>query len=129
MSGDSPQPVLDTSILQTLISLGQRRGRDLLGQLTQIFLDQGPKSFAHLRTAISEGNTKEVHETAHSLKGSYQSLGMPRLGELSRQLEEQGRTGDLSMSSETLRRLEETFETTRVELAAYLEAQTDATDP
>ena len=43
------QELLDRTTLETLASLGERRGKDLLGQLFGLFLDQGPKSFEALR--------------------------------------------------------------------------------
>lgn len=113
--------LLDRSTLETLFSLGERRGKDLLGQLFGLFLEQGPKSFASLGAALDAGDASEVKAVAHSLKGSYRSLGVPRLAEISRRLEEDGAAGNLERGPVLLTELEKSFEQTRVALKAFLE--------
>ena len=122
MGGQDPAAVdlLDESILQTLSMLGERRGKDLLGQLFGLFLEQGPTSFSSLRGALASGDAAEVKSTAHSLKGSYRSLGTPRLAELSRQLEEMGSSGQLAGGESILAELELCFGQTSEALRSFL---------
>ena len=115
--------LLEISILDTLATLGERRGKDLLGQLFSLFLEQGPKGFGELRKALDEGNAGEVKSVAHSLKGSYRSLGTPRLAELSRRLEELGTSGRLAGGQEVLSELETCFDQTSEALKHFLDAK------
>ncbi len=122
MGGQDPAAVdlLDESILQTLSMLGERRGKDLLGQLYGLFLEQAPTSFSSLRQALASGDADGVKSTAHSLKGSYRSLGTPRLAELSRQLEEMGSSGQLEGGETILAELESCFGQTSEALQSFL---------
>ncbi|MEM6792918.1 MAG: Hpt domain-containing protein [Acidobacteriota bacterium] len=123
---DKPSlPLLDLETLDTLRQLGRRRGRDLLGQLFGLFSDQGPESFAKLRRAALEGDAETVREVAHSLKGSYRSLGTPRLAKRCEALEERGRGGgDLAGLSSALDELERDFVQTREALELFLAGET-----
>ena len=103
--------------------LGERRGKDLLGQLFDIFLDQGPKGFAEIRDALQTGNAEQVKSVAHSLKGSYRSLGTPRIAELSRLLEDLGARGETDGGEAILDQLETCFEETSAALQTFLDAR------
>ncbi|MEM1202315.1 MAG: Hpt domain-containing protein [Acidobacteriota bacterium] len=118
-------PLLDLSTLQMLSDLGDRRGKDLLGQLYGLFIAQGPESFAKMRQAVASGEPNTVREVAHSLKGSYRSIGTPVLADLCFELEQRGKAGDLGDDADTvLDRLEETFEATSAALGDYLGRRT-----
>ena len=117
----SLEDLLDIQTLESLAMLGERRGKDLLGQLVALFSDQGPKSFKQLRQALAEGDATTVSETAHSLKGSYRSLGTVRLAQISETLERRGREGQLDGLDAELSELEETFSVTERQLEAFLE--------
>ena len=68
----------------------------MLKEVLQLFLDDVPARIGRLRAAWQAGNTVEVHRTAHSLKGSAGNIGATQLHDICRQLDEQGRAGDLS---------------------------------
>ncbi|MEO1365566.1 MAG: Hpt domain-containing protein [Acidobacteriota bacterium] len=123
MSGED---LLDAATLETLAQLGERRGRDLLGQLADLFSEQGPKSFATMRQAVAAADLKVVRETAHSLKGSYRSLGTVRLADLSAELEGLGRSGVLDGVEALLDDLEASFAATEVALRAFIERRKNA---
>ena len=120
------EALLDLTMLETLSSLGERRGKDLLGQLFGLYLQQGPEGFAKMRSALAVDDSAEIKSVAHSLKGSYRSLGTPRLAEISKQLEEKGTTGDLSGGGDLLDELEQTFDATTVALREFLAAKGNA---
>ncbi len=125
MAVEDPTAVelLDESILQTLSMLGERRGKDLLGQLFGLFLEQGPKGFTSLRQALASGDAVQVKSTAHSLKGSYRSLGTPRLAEFSRRLEEMGSSGELEGGESVVAELESCFAQTSEALRSFLSSR------
>lgn len=117
----SSEDLLDIGTLETLAMLGERRGKDLLGQLVALFSDQGPKSFEKLRAALADGDSAVVSETAHSLKGSYRSLGTLRLAAISEAIEHRGRQGRLDGLEVQLAELEEIFAATKGQLETFLE--------
>ena len=61
-----------------------------------MFLTEIPARLDRLRNAFASGNIEEVRRAAHSLKGSAGNIGANRLFAVCRQLDDQGRTGDLS---------------------------------
>ena len=124
--GASTEELLDLSILETLHSLGERRGKDLLGQLFGLFQQQGPQGFEQIRSALAVQQPSEIKSVAHGLKGSYRSLGTPRLAEICRVLEEKGGTGDLSGGEALLSELEEVFESTVAALKDFLASKGNA---
>lgn len=116
---------VDATVLGTLDDLGKRRGKDLLGQLFQIFVEQGPETFANMRRAVELANPNDLASSAHSLKGSYQSLGLPRLAKICTELESRGRAGQLSGLDVWLDHLEHEFDATRIALREYVEGRSE----
>lgn len=119
----SSEELLDLSMLDTLSDLGNRRGKDLLGQLFGLYLQQGPEGIANMRSAFAEGRASEIKSVAHSLKGSYRSLGTPKLATISKQLEDKGAADDLSGCDTLLDQLERAFDETTTALRDFLVAR------
>ncbi|MEM1182461.1 MAG: Hpt domain-containing protein [Acidobacteriota bacterium] len=114
------ESLLDKTILESLAALGERRGKDLLAQLVALFSEQGPKAFAAMRQALADGNSEVLRETAHSLKGSYRSLGVTRLAEISSDLEGLGRSGRFDGVEGLMDDLEATFTLTEEALQEFI---------
>lgn len=125
---EAPAELLDLSMLETLSMLGNRRGKDLLGQLFGLYLEQGPEGFAKMRTALAAGRSTDLKGVAHSLKGSYRSLGTPRLAAISKELEDKGSAGDLQGCDVLLDQLEQAFEETTVALRELLVSKGHSVD-
>lgn len=121
-------PRLDRETLGSLAELGQRRGKDLLTQLFGIFRDQGPAGIESMRQSLADGDTASLRETAHSLKGSYRSLGTPRLARLAEALENLGRAERLQGCAALVDALEREFRSTSDALGQFVEAQAGSTD-
>lgn len=79
----------------------------LLSELMDMLLDQIEKGIAQIAEAIEHRDAHGVEQTAHSLKGASASLGAERFRECAFQLEQIGRSGDLSDASSALARLSE----------------------
>jgi two-component system, sensor histidine kinase and response regulator len=79
---------------------------ELLQELCQIFLDESPKLLQKLRQAVTDGDSEGVMRAAHSLKGESSYLGASATSQAARQLEEMGRSKDLSRAGETVAVLE-----------------------
>jgi two-component system sensor histidine kinase/response regulator len=78
----------------------------LLQELCQIFLEESPKLLQKLQQAVAAGDADGVMRAAHSVKGESSYLGAGGTSQAARQLEEMGRSNDLSRAKETLGILE-----------------------
>lgn len=71
-------PVLDPAVLDSLRRLGERSGRDVLGELSGLYLSTAT---AQVRTAADLLRTRDLPELAriaHALKGSSSVIGARR---------------------------------------------------
>lgn len=112
MRFEAQEKLLDVEVLRNLVALGKGRENPLLVQLFELFRAQGPASIAVLRQAMEQRDTKQMRETAHSLKGSYRSLGAARLGELATGLEKRAMEANFEDCGELIDRLELEFSET-----------------
>lgn len=86
--------VIDGRRLELLRQLGARSGRNVLGELLRMFLEQAPGRLEDLRRARREDDLSQVESSAHSLKGTCINLGLSELAKLSGELEKLARQGD-----------------------------------
>lgn len=89
---------------QILERLGGDEG--LLDEVIGIFVDQAPRHLDALRQALAQGDAKAVEATAHNLKGELGYLGITKVAQKARELEELGRRHDLQPAAPTFSSLE-----------------------
>jgi HPt (histidine-containing phosphotransfer) domain-containing protein len=78
-SGDSFEVAeIDPDVVASLRRLGERSGRDVLGELTGLFLDQADNQLATARQQLADGRLNELARTAHAMKGSGSVIGARR---------------------------------------------------
>jgi HPt (histidine-containing phosphotransfer) domain-containing protein len=87
----------------------------LLHDVVEIFLAETPKNITALRLAIQQNDADTVEKTAHSLKGELGYLGVSKISQMARELEEAGRKNDLQGAVSIFRSFE-------LELTALLAA-------
>jgi two-component system sensor histidine kinase/response regulator len=80
--------------------------RELLGEVVAAFLIEGPALLEELRRALAANDPVMLRRGAHTLKGALRTLGIESAAELSAELEEIGRGGELSRASSVMARLE-----------------------
>jgi HPt (histidine-containing phosphotransfer) domain-containing protein len=88
---------------------------DVLTEVLELFLQDVPRRIARLRASCAAGDAAELHKTAHSLKGSAGNVGAQALLAICRQLDDQGRAGDLTEAKQLVDALDAEF--ARVEVA------------
>lgn len=66
-----------------------------LQEMLEIFLKSGGKDLEELEAAIAAGDAQRAHEASHSLKGSAGSLGLDRIFELAKAIDDKDRQGIL----------------------------------
>jgi CheY-like chemotaxis protein len=100
---------VDISVLVGLRELQGEGEPDILNELIELFLGEVPTQLKALREAAQVGETQSVERIAHTLKGSSANMGALRMEALCAELEEAGRSEDLSAASGQISRLEEEF--------------------
>ena len=106
---------MDVQVLEQLRSL--REG--LLPKVIQLFRSSTPELVETLNQSVLQGDADRVYKTAHSLKNSAANLGINALANLCRQLEAQGRQGDLSGAEERLAQLRALYDLALARLADF----------
>ncbi len=91
---------LREQILNTLSELIGANEPELFKELIQSYLDSSAVLTAELQTAIAEQNSTQLQHAAHSLKSTSASLGAKKLADLCKQLEQQGKAGELNGAAE-----------------------------
>ncbi|MCB1057098.1 MAG: response regulator, partial [Acidobacteria bacterium] len=114
---------VDPEVLDKLRRLQARTGRDVLGQLIEIFEAEGPRRVRVLHEALLAGDMSSLAFAAHALKGSGGTLGARRLAELCQHLEDLAGAGWSDRLPAILARLDAELEDV---LAALHQARWDA---
>ena len=87
-SGLSGQiPPLDPERIEILLDLGERSGRNVLTEVSRIFLDQAPNQKSQIREALKRKSFPQIAQIAHTWRGSAGNIGAIRLQYLLKQLE------------------------------------------
>jgi phosphoserine phosphatase RsbU/P len=81
-------PVLDSSALEALSTLGTAGDGDSFADIVGLFRDDLPESLAALFAALARGDREEVQRASHSLRGSGGQLGLLRLSALAGEIED-----------------------------------------
>lgn len=87
---------LDHSALEAMKTLGQSIGKDLVKELTLIFIEKTPEVLSDLQKAQSNRDKKVISEKAHYLKSSAGSLGALKLFEMCKHLEKSAKTVEVN---------------------------------
>lgn len=110
------QPLLDEEVLAELRDIME----DGFAELLDVFITDLPIQIECLRSAIAHGNADDLYQVAHKLKSGCGSIGVPRLAELVRRLEQAGRQKILEGAEELLRQVETVADGTVAGLQAQL---------
>jgi HPt (histidine-containing phosphotransfer) domain-containing protein len=102
--------VLDPDRLAELRQLDSAPdGSEFLCMLVDCFLTSASADLASLRAAVQRGDTTEMADLAHRLKGAAATLGSPGMVDLCQELEGLARTSGLAPARELLCCLEQEF--------------------
>ncbi|MHC5536833.1 response regulator, partial [Singulisphaera rosea] len=94
--------------------------REILREITEMFLDDAPGMIQGLAEAIDRGDAKALRLGAHTLKGSVSILGGLAATIVVARLEEIGRTGDLAEAEVALARVRLSLEQIRPALMSLV---------
>jgi two-component system, sensor histidine kinase and response regulator len=77
-----------------------------LGEVVGMFLADCPAMLAAIQAAVSAGDSKQIMNASHALKGTVSIFGAKKAVEAAQSLESMGRRGTLDNTSEALSVLE-----------------------
>ena len=124
MTKSYPVSSLDEIKTKMLAELQESMGdiaEDLLPELAPMLLEDAPDMLNSLNLAISAGNGPKVKELAHTLKGSCASMGIVGLAGICQEIENMGKSGDLSEAPERLEFARAEYEQVKQILNRYAE--------
>ena len=113
-------PKLDQAALAHIRALEEDGSTAVLDELIGIYLDESPNHLASLSAAALCRDGGELARAAHAFKSASQNVGARQLGELCRQLERLGKTGEMARAGTLVQALEKQFESIRPLLVAQM---------
>jgi HPt (histidine-containing phosphotransfer) domain-containing protein len=82
----------------------------LLVELIHVFLEEAPSLMTDIRRSIDQGDTELLRRAAHTLKGSLRIFETEHASNCAFQLEQTGKSGELSNATQDLAQLESAME-------------------
>lgn len=98
--------ILNPAALDKLSSIGESRGRDVLGKVVKLYQEQTPALLAAAREALEQGDTDALYRPAHGLKSSSANLGATQLAGRCAALESAAAEGRLDDAKDLLASVE-----------------------
>jgi len=112
------EPAIDEGVLRNLLD-DMGNDAEVVKELIQSFLEEGPKLLAEGRAACAQGNALEVQRAYHTLKSTAATFGAMQLSSLSKEIEQAARNGTLP-TPEAMAQADAHFEAARAQLVKRL---------
>jgi histidine phosphotransfer protein HptB len=113
---DESENALSKQTLQELKELGSYMGAEFFSKLLDTFGRDAAEHLAALRAATIGGETEQVREEAHALKGASLTIGALGMAQICLELERFGTAQNLEGAPEELARLEREFDRVKIEI-------------
>jgi HPt (histidine-containing phosphotransfer) domain-containing protein len=118
---ESPEPVLDPEILDSLRAIDAEGSPGFLHDLVEAFLADTVDRLAQIRQALDSGDGDVCEKAAHALKGSCGNVGALRLSRRMEELVVLARSGDLAPAQAVTAEAEREFAVVERMLKAELD--------
>lgn len=105
----SEETLLDVDTLNGIRVLQNPQSPDILGKLLEIYVANAPELIRQLHSAIQDGCSESIRDSAHSLKSASGNIGARKVFELSATLEDMGRDNKIDGACEVLEEIERLF--------------------
>jgi PAS domain S-box-containing protein len=112
------EPLLDQSALDNIRAVDD--DGSVLAEVVQMYLDEAPLQLGGLRQALSTASGKDLSRIAHALKSASFNVGAKRIGDICRDLEKQGKAGELAAAAESVAAIEHLYQRVRPRLVAEI---------
>ena len=111
---------LDKAALDNIRALDEGDDCSVLDEVIGMFLEEAPQLLAQMQAALASTDPAELARQAHALKSSSFNVGAKPLGELCRQIERQGKAGELPGLAALVSSALQTYQTIRPLLLAEM---------
>jgi signal transduction histidine kinase/DNA-binding response OmpR family regulator/HPt (histidine-containing phosphotransfer) domain-containing protein len=111
---------LDRRALDNIRAIDSDGGSALLDEMIGMYLDEAPRHLSKLNVALLRQDAAEIGLVAHAFKSASQNVGANQLGELCRELERQGKAGEIADAADLVQALEKQFQAVRPLLLAEM---------
>jgi HPt (histidine-containing phosphotransfer) domain-containing protein len=111
---------LDPEVLDRLRQLSAPGEPDVLAEVLSLFTADVPGRLARLRDALQAADAPAIQRLAHSVKGSAGNIGARALFDISRQLDDAGKAGDLQGAAALVALLEAEYQRVATEIQSML---------
>jgi HPt (histidine-containing phosphotransfer) domain-containing protein len=108
--------VINMQIVNELLELCEDGDTELLVDLIDMFLSDGPAKLRGVRDGLAAGDFEQVERAAHSLKGSAGNLGAVKLQDVSEAIQLASNAKAVSPLPQLATELEQTYREAEVEL-------------
>ena len=118
--------MIDEEAVATMMAVGARNGRDVLGKVWKLFLVQGPDAAFKLETLATGIDSAAIAKQAHFLKSMALSAGAIRVARLCEDVEQAGKEARLHEAIARLKGLRQHLDEVCAEMRRRLEDQAAA---
>ena len=115
----------DEVVVQQLLNLGKKRGKDILRTAVQLYKERFPELLAAATAALANGQLEECANAAHSLKSSSANIGASKIAEICAAVERDARSGLNSGLAAKLSDMEAVFADAQNEMNNLLRIDSD----
>ena len=116
--------ILDMSVVEELLSFADDGDPELLVDLIQMFLEDGPHKVQTIVEGLDEGDFEKVERAAHSLKGSSGNLGAHLLQDSCEKMQIASRQHELDEVKQLTPRISANYADAEVALKKLLDSYT-----
>jgi HPt (histidine-containing phosphotransfer) domain-containing protein len=113
MSAQTPENALDRQLALSRVG----GDKQLLREIAVLFIEECPRAVEQIQEAVARGDAVKLENAAHALKGSVANFGARNAVEAAFQLEQMGRTNQMSDAAGMLVELESALAVVCAELA------------
>ena len=103
-------------MIEGILTLGGG-GRELLGRMVELYIQDVPERIATIRDGMARGDGRTAARAAHALKSACANVGAAALVELCKRLESQCRDGATAGAGPLAEAIEDEFARVAAELA------------
>jgi PAS domain S-box-containing protein len=113
--------LIDPDAIKRLMDIGRQTDPGFLQQVLDMFSAQAPQIIKGIQSSYESGKNEALWQHAHKLKGTSLNIGARRLGELCRNIEQQGKSGDMQNVGQLVQQLEPVYKATLQELRSLFQ--------
>lgn len=108
--GHGGAPVLDTAVLDDLVSLGGDEGAEFLEEIIGLFFQDASARVGAIRSSVEAGQVEPIERAAHALKSSSANVGALVFAGVCKEVEALARANELEELAREIPRLVAMFE-------------------